>query len=204
MRTLQDNCYLASIGLAQEKGAFPAYHKTNYLAGAFVQRLPKSLRDLIHKHGIRNSHLTSIAPTGTISLAADNVSSGVEPVFLHHLQRTIQTFDGPRIETVSDWAVREHEVFGRTANEITVQEHLNMLLAVQPYIDSAVSKTCNVADDVEWEEFKEVYIKAWKGGAKGLTTFRASGKRFGILNKVEEDSAIACYIDPETGQKECG
>ena len=200
---LRDNCYYTSVKLANEKGSFPLFVKDRYLEGKFIETLPKDIRELIATHGIRNSHLTSIAPTGTISLTADNVSSGIEPPFSLYYNRTINEFDGHYVERVEDYAYR-HGVEGRTANEITANDHVDVLIQCQKYIDSAVSKTCNVGDDVTYEQFKDLYYKAWKGGAKGITTFRAAGKRYGILNEVKEKpDAEACYIDPETGIKNC-
>ncbi len=214
---LRDNCYKASALLAKEKGAFPMY-RPEYLKSNFVRTLPASVKKEIREYGIRNSHLTSIAPTGTISLVADNVTGGIEPVFSHYYDRTIQTFEGPRVERVEDYAY-SRGVEGRTSSDISVQDHLAVLLLSQHYIDSACSKTCNVGDDVSYEDFKQVYVDAWKGGAKGCTTFRISGKRFGIFNEtveaeekvsstneemVEEKGKVeACFIDPLTGQKEC-
>ena len=214
---LRDNCYKASALLAKEKGAFPMY-RPEYLKSNFVRTLPASVKKEIREYGIRNSHLTSIAPTGTISLVADNVTGGIEPVFSHYYDRTIQTFEGPRVERVEDYAY-SRGVAGRTSSDISVQDHLAVLLLSQHYIDSACSKTCNVGDDVSYEDFKQVYVDAWKGGAKGCTTFRISGKRFGIFNEtveaeekvsstneemVEEEGKVeACFIDPLTGQKEC-
>ena len=201
---LRDECYAASAMLAAEKGAFPMFKRDLYLQGEHIKTLPERVRNLIQQHGIRNSHLTSIAPTGTISLSADNVSSGIEPPFALYYDRTIQTFDGPVVERVEDYAFAR-QVSGRTANEIEASEHMKVLLVAQEYIDSACSKTCNVGDHVKFEEFKKLYYDAWKGGAKGCTTFRASGKRFGVLNEVkeEEPKAEACFIDPETGMKTC-
>ena len=212
---LRDTCYKASALVAKEKGPFPLYRE-DYLKSNFIRGLPASVKKLIREHGIRNSHLTSIAPTGTISLVADNVSGGIEPVFNHYYDRTIQTFDGPKTERVKDYAY-EKGVEGRSANDINVKEHLAVLLLAQNYIDSACSKTCNVGDDVTYEDFKQVYVDAWKGGAKGCTTFRLSGKRFGVLQTVEkeennsdetetvkeEEQVEACFIDPQSGQKEC-
>jgi ribonucleoside-diphosphate reductase alpha chain len=207
LKMLRDECYTASALLAQEKGTFPLYDKDKYIQGRFFKTLPKKVRELIEEHGLRNSHLTSIAPTGTISLTADNVSSGIEPPYSLYYDRTIQQFDGHQIERVEDYAYNQG-VSGRTANEITADEHVDVLCLASKYVDSAVSKTCNVGDDVTYDEFKQLYYKAWKGGCKGITTFRASGKRFGILNEVKPDKeepakAEACFIDPETGQKSC-
>ena len=207
LTVLRNETYRASAHLAEEKGAFPLYRE-DYLKGGFIKTLPYSIRGLIKKHGIRNSHLTSIAPTGTISLISDNVSGGIEPTFSHFYDRTIQTFDGPFVERVEDYAF-SRGCKGRTANEISVRDHLAVLSLSQAYVDSAVSKTCNVGDDVTFVQFKNVYYKAWEDGCKGVTTFRAAGKRYGILNEVEEtesdetEEVEACFIDPQTGQKEC-
>ena len=214
---LRDNTYFASAKLAEEKGAFPLYRE-EYLKGNFIRTLPAFVQKEIRKHGIRNSHLTSIAPTGTISLVADNISGGIEPVFSHSYQRTIQTFDGPRYEDVKDYAYARG-VEGRKADDISVHEHLAVLTLAQHYVDSACSKTCNVGDDVEYEEFKKVYESAWREGCKGATTFRMSGKRYGIFNETptqdteaeesnseeaqSEEGAEACFFDPQTGQREC-
>ena len=209
---LRNETYRASARLAEEKGPFPLY-KDDYLKSEFIRTLPYSIRGLIKEHGIRNSHLTSIAPTGTISLVADNASGGIEPVFSHYYDRTIQTFEGPKVERVEDYAY-SRGCKGRTANEITVRDHLAVLSLAQHYVDSAVSKTCNVGDDVSFQQFKNVYYKAWEDGCKGVTTFRAAGKRYGILNEVKETQedetenvsekeVEACFIDPQTGQKEC-
>jgi ribonucleoside-diphosphate reductase alpha chain len=219
MRTIRDGCYRASIDLAKEKGPFPLYsHK--FLDSGFAETLPGDIRNDIGEYGIRNSHLLSVAPTGTISLSADNVSSGIEPVFSHYYDRTIQTFDGPRVERVEDFGVREFGVKGMAADALSVFDHVRVLNLASKYVDSACSKTCNVGDDVTWEQFKDVYMQAYDGGSSGCTTFRASGKRFGILNaSTSEDAAIetvvevdafvdekeggACYHDPATGLRTC-
>tara|TARA_R100000687_G_C6451083_1_gene165364 strand:- start:401 stop:2125 length:1725 start_codon:yes stop_codon:yes gene_type:complete len=216
MATIRDGCYRASAELAKEKGAFPLFDVEKYMQSKFIKTLPEDIQESIKENGIRNSHLTSIAPTGTISLSADNVSSGIEPVFTYGYTRTIQTFEGPIYEDVTDYAYREWGVEGRKASEIGVEEHVKVLNTIQKYVDSACSKTCNVGDDVDWERFKDVYVQAYKGGAKGCTTFRAAGKRYGILNETpkeapveekeyvdDEDSVEACFIDPVTGQPQC-
>ena len=205
LSTLRDYTYSASTDLAAEKGAFPLYDEEKYMKSRFVQTLPDWVKDKIKTNGIRNSHLTSIAPTGTISLTADNVSSGIEPPFALFFDRTIQQFDGHQVERVEDYAYR-HGVHGRTANQISAQDHLAVLALTSQYADAAVSKTCNVGDNVTYDEFKELYSDAWKAGCKGITTFRAAGKRYGILNEVpskEKPNAEACFIDPDTGQKSC-
>lgn len=221
--TLRNTAYYESTMLAKEKGVFPAFNKTKYLQGKFIEKLPDYIKESIKVNGIRNSHLISMAPTGTISLTADNISSGIEPVFTHEYQRQILTFDGPVFETVTDFAWREWGIKGRSALEISVEDHVKVLIAAQKYVDSACSKTCNVGDDVSWERFKNVYMLAYDGGAKGCTTFRASGKRMSILTEKKSDEYVgdednlekldhnkeqekveACYFDPVTGQKSCG
>lgn len=218
LQFIANRLYKSSASLAAEKGPFPLFDKEKYLQGEFIKKLDPDVQEDIAACGIRNSHLTSIAPTGTISLTANNVSSGIEPVFSHHYDRTIQTFEGPKVERVEDFAFREWGIECETADKISVQDHVGMLTSAQKWVDSAVSKTCNVGPDVSWEEFKSVYMQAYEGGAKGCTTFRAAGKRFGILNAsasedvVEEDTPQedetvveggACYIDVETGIRSC-
>lgn len=205
MAALRANLYRASALLAAEKGAFPLYDRDKYLAGRFVRDLPKNVRDLIAQHGIRNSHLTSIAPTGTISLAAGNVSSGIEPPFALSYTRQVTGFDGVEIVDVQDYAYRTWGVEGKTAAECSVDDHLHVLAVAQWYVDSACSKTININPSMPWEEFKDVYMKAWELGCKGVTTFNPGGKRMGILTapSQSESDGGACRIDPETGTRSC-
>ena len=205
--TVRNACYSASIELAREKGPFPKFD-ARYLDTPFIKRLPQELQDGIQAHGIRNSHLTSIAPTGTISLTADNVSSGIEPVFQHTLNRLVYRADGSQhAETLEDYGVRVLGVRGRQASEVTPQEHMRVLEACVPYVDSAVSKTCNVPASTPWTAFKDIYLRAWAMGAKGCTTFQVGGKRAGILAEAppqtQDEPAAACRIDLETGRREC-
>lgn len=186
MEAFTNACYMASVDLAREKGVFPLYDEAMYVNAKFIQKLDPWVQHAIRQWGIRNSHLTSIAPTGSIALAADNISSGIEPPFLLEYDRTVQQFDGAKVERVTDFAYREWGIEGRTAADLSPAEHVNMLIAFQKWVDSACSKTCNIGDDVTFEEFKDVYMRAWLGGAKGCTTFRSAGKRFGILNAIEE------------------
>jgi ribonucleoside-diphosphate reductase alpha chain len=217
MGVIRNVSYNTSVELAIEKGPFPLFTQA-YLGSEFATTLPRDIRDLISEHGIRNSHLLSVAPTGTISLSADNVSSGIEPVFSHYYDRTIQTFDGPKVERVEDYGYRVFGVKGKTADELSVFDHVKVLNVASRYVDSACSKTCNVGDNITWEEFKDVYMKAYEGGSSGCTTFRASGKRYGILNaaasediaeepQADEDNFIeeggACYFDVATGLRKC-
>lgn len=205
LKMFTNECYRQSAFLAKEKGCFPLYNQHSYSQGQFVARLDPEVQSLIWAYGLRNSHLTSIAPTGTISLTADNISSGIEPVFSYGFDRTIQTPNGPRVERVDDYGIRMFNVKGRTADQCSVTDHLNVLKVASYWMDSAVSKTCNVGEDVTFDQFKDIYMTAYKMGAKGCTTFRAAGKRMGILNVTapEEGEGAACYIDPETGKKTC-
>lgn len=214
---LRDTSYMASAMIAKDKGAFPLFDGEKYLQGKFIKTLNEETRAAIAQHGIRNSHLLSIAPTGTISLCADNVSSSVEPVFAYSFDRTVIEFSGPRIETVEDYGVRFLGVRGRRTSEVSVGQHVEVLTTAAQRVDSAVSKTCNVPSDISWEDFKNVYVHAWEGGAKGCTTFRLGGKRSGILVAKDEpetkpqETAVAsdvapeaaCRIDLTTGRREC-
>ena len=183
MTTLRRAAYLASCDLAREKGAFPLYERDRFLAGEAVQALEPELREAIAAHGMRNALVTSVAPTGTISLLADNVSSGLEPVFSFHSKRAILMPDGSRQQQeISDYAYRLFRAQkGEDAalpeafvavEDLTPTEHVAMQAAVQDYIDSSVSKTINVPVDTPFEAFKDVYLQAYESGCKGCTTYR--------------------------------
>jgi len=196
MGVLRDTAYSTSAALALEKGAFPLYDKEKFANGAYYKTLPEFIKCDIDFCGLRNSHLISIAPTGTVSFCADNVSSGIEPTFAHIVDRTVVSEDGTRLVQVEDYALAKWGLLGDTANDLTVEDHLSILLAAYPYVDSAISKTINIGDTVSFDEFKDVYMVAWKGGAKGCTTHRRLGKRKGMME-------AACFIDPNTGSKTC-
>jgi len=217
LRTLLNETYRASALLAAEKGAFPMWDANKFMAGKFVQSgvFDDDVLDLIRTHGLRNSHLTSIAPTGTISLTADNMSSGIEPVFSYKTGRDIINQDGvtKQYVEIDDYGVREFGVKGRRADDLTVFEHVKVYTEAQKYVDSSISKTINVGGAVTFEEFVSVYVDAWERGAKGCTTFRIDGKRFGIMkslddvvpeNEVEQLEMVAtgdaCGYDPLTGK----
>lgn len=181
---LRDTAYLCSIELAKEKGAFPKLDADKYLESNFAKRLPEHIRKAIQRNGIRNSHLLSIAPTGTISLAfADNTSNGIEPAFAWHYDRTKRMKDGSsRIYRVKDHAYRLWRYLGHkesqlpqafvSALEISAHNHMLMQAAVQPFIDAGISKTVNVPEDYDFIQFSSLYFDAWKAGLKGITTFR--------------------------------
>ena len=205
LQLLTNKCYQASAKLAREKECFPLYQPSMYLSGEFVKTLWPETLEMIRENGIRNSHLTSIAPTGTISLCADNVSSGIEPVFADRYTRTVNMPGGEREVEVVDYGLAEFGIKGTPAAEVSIEQHVRVLTTAQRRVDSAVSKTCNVPPDTPWEDFCNVYVEAWKGGAKGCTTFQVGGKRFGILNAQEDGTqeAAQCRIDTETGRREC-
>src|SRR5688572_1077241 len=181
---MRDAAYRASVDLARERGAFPLFNADLYLSGtSFAARLPEEIKALIAKHGIRNSHLLSIAPTGTISLAfADNASNGIEPPFSWVYTRKKRTDDGFQEYAVEDHAWRRYKSLGGdveklppyfvTALEMSAQAHQEMVAAVAPYIDTSISKTVNVPEDYPYGEFQDLYFSAWKSGLKGLATYR--------------------------------
>ena len=207
MKAIANEAYRASAMLAKEKGTFPLYEAKHYENSPFVRMLDDDVQELIHKHGLRNSHLLSIAPTGTISLTADNVSSGIEPVWSYEYDRSVIMPEGMVTETIYDYAYKNWGVKGKRATECTIDEHLDVLLMATKWCDSAVSKTINLDPNTPWDEFKDVYTKAWKGGAKGCTVYNPSGKRFaqlGVEKHEEVEEGTACYVDTETGKKECG
>jgi ribonucleoside-diphosphate reductase alpha chain len=201
--------YRASVELAKEKGPFPLYDMNPYLSGAHIQALPPDIYNGIAAHGIRNALLTSIAPTGTISLFADNVSSGIEPVFAFSYNRKILQPDGAtRAELVSDYAVRLfQQKFGAdtalpdyfvTAQTLIPSDHLAVQAAAQPYIDSAISKTINVPASISFEDFSHVYLEAYESGCKGCTTYRPNDVTGSVLS-VEEAAipAESVMAEPE-------
>ncbi len=200
MAAIQRAAYLASTELAAEKGAFPLYDEAPYLAGSSISALDADVQAAIRKHGIRNALLTSIAPTGTISLFADNVSSGLEPVFSFTYTRKVLMPDGEkREETVSDHAFRQfRSLFGDnaelpdyfvTAQNLDPQDHVRMQAAAQKYIDSSISKTINCPEDISFEAFKDVYLSAYDQGCKGCTTYRPNDVTGAVLVAQPEVNA---------------
>ncbi|MEI9982497.1 MAG: adenosylcobalamin-dependent ribonucleoside-diphosphate reductase [Aliidongia sp.] len=196
MREIQVAAYRASAELAAEKGPFPLFDHEKYLAGESVRALDAETRAAIAKHGIRNALLTSIAPTGTISIFADNVSSGLEPVFSFRYTRTVLMPDGSRRqEEVSDHAYR---LFRRMQGEsapltaafvdaqsLAPEDHLVMQAAVQKYVDSSISKTINLPEDISFEAFKDIYRRAYAMGCKGCTTYRPNDVTGAVLAVAE-------------------
>lgn len=199
---LRNATYAASIELSKEKGPF-AHYDERYHSGKFILSLPEHLRDGITKHGIRNSHLLSIAPTGTISQTCDNVSSGIEPVWAYETVRAINTPSGQVQVTVNDYGAAFLETKGRLARDVAPLEHVDVVIAAQANIDSAISKTVNVPATLPWAQFKDVYRHAWEGGAKACATFTDGGARMGLLGDATTSAPLACVIDPVTGERSC-
>ena len=202
LKAIERAAYLASTELAAEKGVFPLFDKEPYLAGETIQHLDKDVRAAIEQHGIRNALLTSVAPTGTISLLADNVSSGLEPVFSFRYTRNVLMPDGARREEeVSDYAYRLfHRLRGETtpltdafvdAQTLSPGDHLVMQAAVQKYVDSSISKTINVPVDFPFESFKDVYLQAYELGCKGCTTYRPNEITGAVLEVRKEPEKTA-------------
>ncbi len=192
MHTIQRAAYLTSTELAAEKGSFPLFDAQAFLAGESVQALDEDIRDAIAQHGLRNALLTSIAPTGTISLFAGNVSSGIEPIFALSYSRKVLMPDGTRRkEKVVDYAVALHrQLFGDetplpghfvTTQDLSPADHLKVQASVQKYIDSSISKTINCPQDQDFEAFKSVYRDAYDLGLKGCTTYRPNNIRGAVL-----------------------
>ena len=192
---MRDASYDASCELARERGAFPLFNADLYLSSPrFASRLPQALKDKIRKHGLRNSHLLAIAPTGTISLAfADNASNGIEPAFSWHYQRKKRMPDG----SLKEYAVEDHawrlyrHLRGEaapltpafvTALEMSALDHEAMVAAVAPMIDTAISKTVNVPADYPYADFQDLYLQAWKNGLKGLATYRPNAVLGSVLS----------------------
>ena len=188
--------YLASVDLAREKGAFPLFDRDAYLASGTMQAMDEDVRAAVAEHGIRNALLTSIAPTGTISLYAGNVSSGIEPVFAYSYTRKVLQPDGSRTEEeVVDYAVQMwREMRGDTplpdwfvnAQTLPPQDHVRMQAAAQKWVDSSISKTINCPADISFEAFKDVYMQAWDLGCKGCTTYRPNNVTGSVLSVSEK------------------
>src|SRR5438105_424159 len=204
---IQHAAYLASADLAAEKGAFPLFDRDKYLAGETVAALDADVRDAIAKNGIRNALLTSIAPTGTISLFADNVSSGLEPVFSFRYTRNVLMPDGSRREEeVTDYAYRAYRrLKGESAplpdyfvdaQTLSPDDHLVMQAAVQRYVDSSISKTINLPADIPFERFKDVYAQAYALGCKSCTTYRPNEVTGAVLEARPENPSEAVQPNP--------
>jgi ribonucleoside-diphosphate reductase alpha chain len=195
MHAIARASYLASVDLAKEKGAFPLFDAKGYLASGNMMQMDADVRDAIATHGIRNALLTSIAPTGTISLYAGNVSSGIEPVFAYAYTRKVLQKDGSRTEEeVVDYAVRLwRELKGDAplpdyfvnAQTLPPLDHVRMQAAAQKWVDSSISKTINCPEDISFVAFKEVYMAAWDQGCKGCTTYRPNDVTGSVLSVSE-------------------
>ncbi|MDE3078994.1 MAG: adenosylcobalamin-dependent ribonucleoside-diphosphate reductase [Paracoccaceae bacterium] len=209
MKAIARASYLASVDLAREKGAFPLFEAKGYLASGNMQQMDADVRDAIARHGIRNALLTSIAPTGTISLYAGNVSSGIEPVFAYAYTRKVLQKDGSRTEEeVVDYAVSLWRAkFGDAplpdwfvdAQTLPPLDHVKMQAAAQKWIDSSISKTINCPEDISFDAFKEVYMAAWDAGCKGCTTYRPNAVTGSVLTVSEASETLPAEAASEAG-----
>ena len=196
MKLIARASYLASVELAKEKGAFPLFDAEGYLSSGNMKQMDEDVRAEIAEHGIRNALLTSIAPTGTISLYAGNVSSGIEPVFAYAYKRKVLQKDGSRTEEeVVDYAVQmwrekkgdaELPEYFVNAQTLEPSAHVKMQAAAQKWIDSSISKTINCPEDISFDDFKDVYMAAWDQGCKGCTTYRPNDVTGSVLSVSEE------------------
>ncbi len=193
--------YMASVQLAKEKGAFPLFDADAFLASGTMMGMDEDVREAVRAHGIRNALVTSIAPTGTISLYAGNVSSGIEPVFAYAYTRRVLQNDGSRSEEeVVDYAVQMYrEMFGAeavlpdhfvNAQELSPLEHVRMQAAAQTWVDSSISKTINCPEDISFEAFKDVYMAAYQSGCKGCTTYRPNDVTGSVLSVSESSETV--------------
>ncbi|WP_411956813.1 adenosylcobalamin-dependent ribonucleoside-diphosphate reductase [Paracoccus homiensis] len=199
MKAIARSAYLASVDLAREKGAFPLFDADEYLKSGFLSKMDDDVRAAIAEHGIRNALLTSIAPTGTISLYAGNVSSGIEPVFAYAYTRKVLQKDGSRTEEeVVDYAVQMwRDLKGDAplpdyfvnAQTLAPKDHVAMQAAAQEWVDSSISKTINCPEDISFEDFKDVYLAAWDLGCKGCTTYRPNDVTGSVLSVSEKTEA---------------
>jgi len=194
--------YRASAELARERGPFPAYRAESYLAGEFVRSLPEDIRAAIAAHGIRNSHLTAIAPAGTISLLANNISSGLEPIYAYRYQHNVRRPDGGLTEyVVEDYAWRLYRSLHGdaplppgfvSATEIPPDQHLQMQAALQAHVDNSISKTINVPADMAFSGFEAIYRNAYALGLKGCTTYRPGAGRGQVMTADQPPPAKPC------------
>ncbi len=207
MQTICHTAYRCSIELAREKGPFPFFEHERYLAGAYIRSLPADIQEAIRRYGIRNSHLTAIAPTGTISLLANNVSSGIEPVYDFHYRRRVLEQDGRTSEyELTDYALARwrllhgEEAPPRTfvsAQQLAPAAHLDMQAALQPYVDNSISKTINVPADFPFEKFKNIYRDAFDRGLKGCTTYRPNTITGAVLEASADKAKLCCVPERE-------
>lgn len=183
-QTLCYEAYRASINLSRERGPFPLFDRDKYLNSQFVKGLPEDIQEGIYRYGIRNSHLVSYAPCGTISQYAHNVSSGVEPIFYHEVDRDVYMKSGKINVTLKDFNWRHYGFKGKTLDDCSVEDHIKVASIAQKYCDSAVSKTVNVAQNCSYEDYEKIYLDAYKNGSKGMTVFRPTELRGAVIVKA--------------------
>jgi ribonucleoside-diphosphate reductase alpha chain len=221
MSTIRDACYRESIKLAWERGPFPAFDRDKYLKGQYVKSLPKDIQDGIAEYGIRNSHLNTVAPTGTGSIGqGDNCSGGLEPVYLARYKRKILQPDDSYREAIvedfgfrvyanalfdGDWdrAMKDHPPYMVTTADLTSDDHLLTQAACQKYVDAAISKTINVPTETSYDKFAAIYDQAYNLGCKGCTTYRPDpdSGRGSVLSAVEETAISHPNVEPRIRER---
>lgn len=220
MRHIRDAAYRASIELAREKGVFPAFDSEKYLQGRFIQTLPEDIQSAIKKYGIRNSHLLTVAPTGTISMLCGNMTSGVEPYFGIEYQRTMRI--GPdeskAVVDIMPYSVELYRqgngntplpdyILESVGDKVHYKGHIRMQAAAQKYVDSSISKTITFPEDISYEDFKEAYMLAYELGLKGCTTYRPNKGMHGIIKaktevpEIEDKDALPEVPDVLDGRR---
>lgn len=203
MKLIADTTWRTSIELAHERGAFPIFDTQQYLQGALVQQQSADIKHGIQKYGIRNSHHNTIAPSGTISLLANNTSNGIEPIFSGHYERTLRLPNGElQALTVTNYALREWQKINNKAlyppawvdvSQLSPDEHLQMQAVLQPYIDNAISKTINIPIDFPFEKLVDVYTKAHQMGLKGCTIYRPNAITGSVMSLIDESVDRCCH-----------
>jgi ribonucleoside-diphosphate reductase alpha chain len=212
MKTIRDAALESSTSLAKEKSSFPFFNANDYLATEYARSLSVAQHELVKANGLRNGLLTSIAPTGTISLLAGNVSSGIEPIFNAGYERNITNPDGShRTELLEDYAIALWRSQSKglppafvTVDDLKPVDHLNMAAAVQPFVDSSISKTVNVPEMIDFESFTSIYEEAYALGLKGCTTFRPNEITGSILvSAPAKELCPSCGSDNLVAKEGC-
>jgi len=201
-KALRNALYRASINLAKERGAFSLFDADYYGKSPFIRSLPEDIQEDIQIHGVRNSHLISYAPCGTISQVAGNISSGVEPVFFHTANRDVHMREGKRSVTLHDHNVKVHGYYGRTLNECSVEDHIAVGKIAQRYCDSSVSKTVNVAASCSYDDYERIYREAYFHGLKGVTVFRPTELRGAVITEAKKEKSFR-YGEVQCSNGEC-
>ena len=189
-KVLKNTAYNASTELARTRGAFSAFVRDKYLDGEFIKTLDTDVQANIRKYGIRNSHLISYAPCGTIAQTVGNISSGVEPIFYHSVTRDVHMQDGKQSITLMDYNVRHYNHYGQTLDQCTIEDHISVASIAQKHCDSSVSKTVNVPETCTYDDYQKIYLDAYKAGSKGITVFRPTELRGSVITQAPAELKV--------------